>query len=186
MMKSFFALILTLVSLTAMAAPKYYITADVVRGTTGAQGSVCVANTVFFPGEQIVWRAIVFDAASQTQLNEEQVKKLGVRVTVSLENGTSLNMRLGLHPNNPKAPKRDLFWSVNYQIPAAGPLGTIKWTMATTDNEGNTGSFTPIGQEAGLNLLTITKPPAAALKTSALDAQAARAMPQVRARNPRA
>jgi mono/diheme cytochrome c family protein len=169
MMKSLFALVLALLSLTATAATKYYIVADVVRGAAGAQGSVCVANTVFFPGEQAVWRAIVFDAASHTPLSLEQAKSLGMRVTVSIDNGTNLNMRLGLHPPDPKAPTRALFWSINYPISAAAPVGTLKWTLTSTDSEGNTGSFTPIGQETGQNLLTIAKPAAAALKTSATD-----------------
>ncbi|MFM9971299.1 MAG: c-type cytochrome [Burkholderiales bacterium] len=157
-----FGALLLLLSCTALAAPKYYIAADIVRGTPGAQGPACVANTVFYPGEQIVWRAIVFDAATQTQLSEEQVKKLGIRVTIAMDNGANLNMRLGLHPPNPKAPKRDLFWSASYPIATTAALGNIKWSMATVDSDGNTGSYSPIGQEAGLNLLTIVKPAAGA------------------------
>jgi len=155
------ALALALCSLGAWAAPKYYIAADIVRGGIGAQGAVCVANTVFYPGESIVWRAVVFDAATHTQLSDEQVKKLGIRVSVALDNGTNLNMRLGLHPPNPKAPKRDLFWSANYPVAVTAALGNIKWSMTTTDSEGNTGNYSPIGQNADLNLLTIAKPAAA-------------------------
>ena len=48
----------------AQAAPKYFVQADVVRGAPGAQGAVCVANSVFYPGEQVVWRAKVFDTTT--------------------------------------------------------------------------------------------------------------------------
>lgn len=170
-LKSALALVMTLFSLAAVAASNYYIHADIVRGRTGAQGAICVANSVFFPGESVVWRALVFDAASQAALSEEQVKKLGVRVTIALDNGASLSMRLRLHPPDPKAPRQDRFWSVSYPIAANAPLGTIKWTMAATDNDGNTGSYAPIGQDAGLNLLTIAKPPVAAPRTASPDGQ---------------
>jgi hypothetical protein len=162
----FMALCLALASSGASAATKYYVTADVVRGTPGAQGPACVANTVFFPGEHIVWRAVVFDAATHTPLTEDQAKALGVRVSVQIDTGTTLNMRLGLHPPNPKAPNRQLFWSTGYPIPAGAPIGTMKWTLAVVDNNKDTGSFAPIGQDAGLNLLTIAKP--APAKTSAV------------------
>jgi len=165
-LNSVLAVALAFASLAAIAAPRYYISADIVRGQTGAQGTACVANTVFYPGEQIVWRAIVFDAASHEPLGVEEVKKLGIRVTVSLDNGTNLNMRLGLHPPDQKAPKRDLFWATNYPVAITAPLGTMKWTIAATDSEGNTGSYAPIGQEAGLNLLTIAKPAPGASPTA--------------------
>ena len=73
-----------------------------------------------------------------------------------------------LFRSDPKAPKRELFWSVNYMVPPTAPIGTIKWNMSVADKDGNTGSYTPIGQEAGLNLLTIAKP--AAAKTSSIGA----------------
>ena len=161
-------LALALTGANALAAQKYYISTDTVRGAAGAQGAVCVANAVFFPGEQIVWRAIVFDAATHKALSAEQIKDLGIRVNIAMDNGVNLNMRIGLHPPDPKAPKRELFWSVNYMVPPTAPIGTIKWNMSVADKDGNTGSYTPIGQEAGLNLLTIAKP--AAAKTSSIDA----------------
>lgn len=171
-MRSVLALALGFLSLTALAAPKYFLQADVVRGSAGAQGAVCVANSVFFPGEQVVWRAIVFDTATQTRLSEEQIKQLGLVVTVALENGTNLSLRYGLHPPDPNAPKREAFWSGSYQISADAPLGTLKWSMTAKDKDGNTGAFTPIGQDVGLSVLTIAKAQAAAPQAAPADGQA--------------
>lgn len=171
-MRSIFVWMAACFSLTALAAPKYFIQADVVRGSAGAQGAVCVANSVFFPGEQVVWRAVVFDLATQARLSEEQIKQLGLAVTVTLENGANLNMRYGLHPPDPNAPKREAFWSTSYQIPADAPVGTLKWSMTAKDKDGNTGAFTPIGQDVGLAVLTIAKAQAAAPQAAAADGQA--------------
>lgn len=143
---------ITLMALAGMAqaAPKYFVQADVVRGAPGAQGAVCVSNSVFYPGEHVVWRAQVFDMATGKALTEAQVKAAGLILTATLDNGVKSTLNYEAH-----GAKKDLFWAGGWQTTAKTPTGTLKWTVTAKDKAGNTASFQPIGQDAGLAVLTV-------------------------------
>lgn len=141
----------------AQAAPKYFVQADVVRGAPGAQGAVCVANSVFYPGEQVVWRAKVFDTTTGKELTEAQVKAAGLVLTASLDNGAKATLNYVPHGSNGKM---DLFWAGGWQTTGKTPTGTLKWTVTARDKAGNTATFQPIGQDVGLAVLTIAAKPA--------------------------
>ena len=137
----------------ALAAPSYFIQADTVRGAIGAQGAVCVANTVFHPGEQIVWRAYVYDGESGERLTQQQIQERGITVTATLETGEEASLNFVPHPPNVENP--DWFWAGGLIVPEDFPTGMVTYTLEATDAEGNSATFTPIGQDAGLNVLTI-------------------------------
>lgn len=151
--------LLALALSTALAAPGYFIQADTVRGAIGAQGAVCVAATVYHPGEQVVWRAYVYDAESGERLTQEQIEERGITVTAHLETGEQAQLNFLPHPG-PDAPNVDWFWAGGFVVPEDYPTGTVSYTLEASDDEGATGTFAPIGQDLGLNILTIV--PAAA------------------------
>lgn len=137
----------------AAAAPAYYIQADTVRGGEGVpRGAVCVANSVFFTGESIVWRAKVFDTATGEALTAEQVEQRGIKVVVSMDNGQSVDLAFQGHPPGADF---DMYFTGHFVIPDDAPTGTINWTLTATDNQGNSATFEPLGQKAGLALTTI-------------------------------
>lgn len=145
--------------------PVYRVTADVVTsgvGPPGVQGVGCVNQTVFFPGDRIVWRAVVADGQSGQPLTQAQIEARGVHVVVTTSDGTKLEMHLHPHPPPPNAPAHSLYWSVSTGIPATHPTGTLKWTVAVSDKDGHGVTFAPIGQDAGITVLTIAAKGAAA------------------------
>lgn len=162
----------------ASAATGYFVQADVVRGARGEpQGRVCVANTVFYPGEQIVWRAYVYDASTDERLTQEQIEARGITVTATLGNEVSVPLNFTPHPPG-DTPNKELFWAGGWQIPADYPTGMFEWTVEVQDEAGNTAVFEPIGHKIGLGSLTIVpaqaenQPPAQAQQPEAQQEQA--------------
>lgn len=141
----------------ALASSPYFVQMDTVRGSVAPQGAVCVANTVFVPNEQVVFRAYVFDAATGERISADAVADRGVRVTVEIDNGVEVALNYIPHPPG-EAPQKDTFWAGGWVVPADAPMGTLTWRLVVTDDAGNRAEFTPIGQAVGLNLLTITQP----------------------------
>ncbi|HZJ10211.1 MAG TPA: hypothetical protein VFD39_10990, partial [Trueperaceae bacterium] len=86
MRKLLIVLVLAVIGSLAFAqAPTYFVKADMVRAAEGAQGPVCVPNSVFFPGENIVFRAVVYDAATGEELMFDQVQERGITATVHMD-----------------------------------------------------------------------------------------------------
>lgn len=143
----------------------YRIFADVVTsgvGRPGVQGLNCVTQTVFFPGDAIVFRAVIADGPTGTPLTAADVARLGLVAAVSLSDGSKVPLKLGFHPPPPNAPAHNTYWSGSIRMPADHPTGTLKWTLTVTDNKGHSVAFVPMGQDNGETVLTIAqKAPAA-------------------------
>jgi hypothetical protein len=150
------ALVLTAVALAPSAASAqskplpYRIYADVV------QARVCVPKSVFNPGDTIVWRAEIDDAAG-VRLTAAQIKALGIQAVIALKDGTKLPLAFGIHPPFPNAPATDLYWAVAWYVKPDHPTGTLPWTLTVTDAAGNSVGFTPIGQVNGASVLTLAE-----------------------------
>src|SRR5690606_41984564 len=65
----------------AGAQAGYFVQADMVRGAANAMGAVCGPNSVFFPGEQIVFRAVVYDAATGQEMRHADIAARGIEAT---------------------------------------------------------------------------------------------------------
>lgn len=143
----------------------YRIVADVVTsglGRPGVQGANCVTQTVFFPGDVIVFRAVIADGPSGTPLSSADVARLGVVATVALSDGSKVTMGLKSHPPPPNAPAHNTYWSGSIRTAPDHPTGTLKWTLAVTDKAGHNVAFAPMGQDNGETVLTLAqKAPAA-------------------------
>jgi hypothetical protein len=138
----------------------YRIFADVVTagvGQPGVQGALCVNQTVFFPGDIVVFRAAIADGATGIPLTPVDVQERGLKVVVTLSDGTTVPVTLKTHPPPPNAPRHSTFWSGSTRIPATHPTGTLSWTLTATDRAGNSASFVPLGQDAGTTVLTIAQ-----------------------------
>ena len=153
---------------TAPAAAPLRVQADVVTSAVngkGVQGAICVQQSVFFPGDTVIFRAVVADA-NGTALTADQVKQRGVQVVVTTGEGAKIPLVYEMHPpEQVPAPVRAYYFAAAYHIAGEHPTGTLPWTMTVTDAAGHTVSFTPIGgAAAGLGALQIAAkaPPAAA------------------------
>lgn len=137
----------------------YRIYADVVTSGTskGVQGVACVQQNVFFPGDVIVWRAVIADAATGVALTPADVAQRGLQVVATLSDGTKVTLTLKNHPPPPNAPVHESYWSGTLLVKSDHPTGTMPWTLTTTDNQGKTGTFTPPGQASGAAVLTIAQ-----------------------------
>lgn len=141
----------------ALAQPTYFVKADMVRAEEGAQGAVCVPNSVFFPGEKIVFRAVVYDAATGEELGFDAIAERGITATVKLEGAEDIAM---FYPPASEMPP-DLpagaadYFRGPWPIPQDAPAGMYGWTVEVTDAEGNTAVFTPIGAMIGAGSVTI-------------------------------
>lgn len=143
---------------TSAFANTYFLQMATVRGGTGAKGPVCVSNTVFQPGEAVVFQAYVFDAVTGARLTPDAVEQRGIKLTVTFDDGMTIDLKYGAHPPSAPAANQDHFWTGAWDIPVDVAAGTYNWTMSVSDNAGHTDTFTPIGQGVGLNQLTIAKP----------------------------
>lgn len=149
-------------SLAWAQAPTYFIKADMVRGAQGAQGAVCVPNSVFFPGEMIVFRTVVYDAATGEELKFDEVNARGITATVHMEGMEPMPMFFpppseggeGEEGEEGPPPGADFFRGP-WAIPADFPAGMYGWTIEVTDTEGNTAEFVPIGASFGAGSITI-------------------------------
>lgn len=139
---------------------KYRIYADTVTsgiGRPGVQGVNCVNQTVFFPGDTVVFRAVIADGPTGRPLTRDDVQRLGVQAVVTLSDGTKLPLRLESHPPPPNAPAHKIYWAGAAPIPADHPTGALTWTVTVSDKSGHSTTFTPMGQEAGVAVLTIAQ-----------------------------
>jgi hypothetical protein len=145
----------------ALAGDKTYrMFADVVTsgvGRPGVQGVGCVSQSVFFPGDTIIFRAVIADGASGTPLSVADVARLGLVATVSLSDGTKVPLHLGSHPPPAVAPAHGTYWAASLSTRSDHPTGTLKWTLTVTDNAGHTVIFEPLGQANGASVLTLAQ-----------------------------
>ncbi len=154
-MVRFTALLAALLTLSVAfaQAPTYFVHADMVRGAQGAQGAVCVANAVFNPGEWVIFRAVVYDAATGEELRHEQIAELGLTATVNVDGVGEIDMFYP--PMEEGAPPAISFFRGPWPIPEDMAMGEYSWNIEVQDADGNAVTFTPIGQGAGLSSITI-------------------------------
>ncbi len=157
-------LALMLAASGAWAKSAYFIQADLVRGAVGAMGAVCVANAVFLPGEQMVWRAYVYDFETGDLLTQEDIDAKGIKVYGELDSGIKIGLNYIPHP--PGSPDTELFWAAGWQIPEDYATGTYHWSVVVEDAAGNTATYTPMGVSVGLGSISIVAPPAASTSTT--------------------
>ena len=122
----------------AQQAQKLFIDGDIVRGNTamGATGPICVLNSQFKRGENVVFRMRV------RTVNGELLDEKGVKsITVELTDGRKLNARYGGHP--PRSPT-DFFWTAAWMIPEGFPTGTLGYKVTATDMHGNSQTWEPM------------------------------------------
>lgn len=141
-------------------APAYFVKADMVRAAQGAMGPVCVINSVFFGGEMVVFRAIVYDAATGEELKFDQVLERGITLTVHVDSVDPIVM---FYPPPGAAgaegpPPGAEFFRGTWPIASDFPTGSYGWHIDITDAAGNVGEFQPIGAAIGLSNLTIQPP----------------------------
>ena len=155
------ALVVVMGSLALAQAPTYFVKADMVRGAQGAMGPVCVPNSVFFNGEMIVFRAVVYDAATGEELLFDEVQARGITATVVMDGRENAAMFFpppgGGEAADGPPPGADFFRGP-WAIPADFPAGMYTWHIEVTDAQGNTATFDPIGGAIGLNNITIQAP----------------------------
>ncbi len=150
-LRSFTASLLLLVaafgaSRSEAAQPAFRVMSDIV-----AEG-VCVHQSVFAPGDTIIWRAEVQDDDG-VPIPAGAIKARGIKAIVTLSDGTAFALR----PPEAHAPASEVFWTVPWQVPRHHRTGTLPWTLTVTDRSGGKTVFTPIGQAAGAAVLTIAK-----------------------------
>lgn len=169
------------VSTAAAQAPAYFVKADMVRGAQGARGPACVPNSVFFGGEMVVFRAIVYDAATGEELKFDEVQARGITATVVIDGVEPMQMfyppPMGEGEGAPPAegegappaeggppaegegpPPGADFFRGPWTVPADFPAGMYTWHIEVTDSAGNTATFEPIGAQVGLPSLIIQPP----------------------------
>ncbi len=146
-----FALLLAVgASAPAMAqtAPAFRVMADVVAS------QICIPQSIFAPGDTIVFRAEV-DDDNGVRITADQIKARGITAVVTLKDGTQVPLRFGIHPPFPNVPATDTYWGGAYYVKPDHPTGTLPWSLTVSDSSGAKATFTPIGQPAGLSVLTI-------------------------------
>jgi hypothetical protein len=125
------------------------------RNGKGAQGAICVQQSAFFPGDWVVFRAVVSDA-NGTPLTADQIAQRGVKVSVKTAEGATFSLQFGPHPPpDVPAPQHDNYFVATYHIAADHPTGNLPWTLTVMDAQNRTLTFNPIGQAAGLAVLQI-------------------------------
>lgn len=126
-------------------------------GPPGIQGANCVNQSVFFPGDVIIFRAVITDGPTGKPLMAADAQQRGLKAVVTLSDGTTVPLRIGPHPPFPNAPVHATYWAAGTHIAPTHPTGTLKWTLLVTDAAGHSTSFTPPGQDAGAAVLTIAQ-----------------------------
>jgi hypothetical protein len=134
-------------------APAYFVHADMVRGAQDAQGAVCVANAVFHPGEWVIFRAVVYDAATGEELSHDAIAERGLTATVMVEGLEPIAMFYP--PKEEGTPEGMYFFRGPWPIPADMAMGQYVWNIEVRDADGNVVGFSPIGQTVGLSAITI-------------------------------
>ena len=134
--------LLALGSMALAQAPTYFVKADMVRGAQGAQGPVCVPNSVFFNGEMIVFRAVVYDAATGEELKSDEVNARGITATVYMDGRDPTPMFFPPPAEGDHALRSGVHWidvmivyTSNVQVEAGGHAGVaarahndVPWT----------------------------------------------------------
>ncbi len=139
----------------ALANPTYFVKADMVRADGPVlHGPVCVPNSVFYPGEKIVFRASVIDAATGAELAFEDVQARGLKASVKVEGHDDVPMFFA-PAGGADMPPGPSFFRGPWVIPADAPAGAYAWHVEVIDAQGNTATFEPIGQAFGGNSVTI-------------------------------
>jgi|GEM_PF-1501427 hypothetical protein len=136
----------------------YRVFADVVTsgvGRPGVQGVPCVAQSVFFPGDTIVFRAVIADGPSGTPLSSADIERLGVQAVVTLSDGSRVPLKFESHPPVPNAPVHRSYWAGALHTAPDHPTGTLKWTLNITDKAGHHVTFVPLGQDVGAAVLQL-------------------------------
>ncbi|MEW6047606.1 MAG: hypothetical protein AB1609_14170 [Bacillota bacterium] len=107
---------------------------SIVQGSTNApRERVCVLNSRYLHGEEIVWRIKVIDPVTGEAMDDKQLK----RVWVELADGQVVEARYGPHPRtNPT----DYFWATSWVIPPGYPSGVLDYTIYAEAKDGRTGS----------------------------------------------
>jgi hypothetical protein len=144
----------------AQSSAPFRLVADTVTSgnNPGLQGVACVNQTVFFPGDVVVFRAVVADGPSGTPLTQAEVTSRGITAVVTTSEGRTIPLRFGIHPPpNVQAPKRAPYWSGTMPISRDHSVGTLPWSITVTDNTGAKTTYSPIGQDAGVSVLTIAE-----------------------------
>lgn len=136
------------------ASPTYFVKADMVRAAEGAMGPVCVPNTVFIPGEKIVFRAAVIDAMTGEELTIDQIQARGVQAVVKLEGHDDIGMFFP-PPGGQDSPPGPSFFRGPWVIASDAPAGTYSWHIEVTDAQGNSATFEPLGMAFGSTAVTI-------------------------------
>lgn len=133
----------------------YFIVADVLRGPTETGSTPGVQTNLFRRGQQVVWRAEVFDTATREPVGlrgrmPKEIEALGLRVEVHLSNGLVLPMRYGVRPGLRKGERPTVvgYWSTSWRIPDDHPTGLLRWWVVATDSTGLSSQFQPI--DAGI------------------------------------
>lgn len=143
------------------------VVADVVSSAVNGpavQGAICVSQSVFFPGNTVIFRAVVSDA-SGTPLTGDQLSARGVKVVVTTSEGAQIPLVYQIHPPPPiPAPAREYYYAAAYHISLDHPTGMLRWTMTVTDAQGQTVKFMPIGDNPGNGVLQIAAKAAPAAK----------------------
>jgi len=130
-------------SAQAQELQKLFVEGDIVRGNTalGATGPICVLNSQFKRGENVVFRTRVRNQMGQL-LDDKGIKS----IEVTLTDGQKFNARYGGHP--PRSPQ-DYFWTSAWMIPKDFPTGTFGYKVTVTDMAGNSQSWDPIKEQRG-------------------------------------
>lgn len=133
--------------------PKYFVHADMVRGAQGAMGAVCVINSVFYPGEWIIFRTVVVDAATGEELGHDAIAELGLQAKVVIDGVADIDMFFP--PADAAMPPDMYFFRGPWTVPDDLAMGEYRWNVIVSDAAGNEVTFAPIGQGVGLSSITI-------------------------------
>lgn len=130
---------LTNADAVAQDGQAYVIVSDVLRGGGGEPqlGPGCAESSVFVTGEEVVWRAVVFNAQTGEIINSpEDVAAHGLTMEVFLEGQDApFEMSHGIHPPNADAADQIYYWSESWDVPGDF-AGKFKYTITVNGNEG--------------------------------------------------
>lgn len=131
----------------AQEGQRYVIVSDVLRGGGGERkGPGCVENSVFQGGEEIVWRAVVFDGQTGQLINGlDEVSGLGLKMTVTVDGIDQVfEMAHGVHPRNADPADQINYWSESWVVPP-DVSGKFKYSITVEDSSGGKGALQFLG-----------------------------------------
>ena len=132
----------------AQEGQDYVIVSDVIRGSGGEPtGPSCVETNLFERGEQVVWRAVVFDASTGEMVNTpDAVESRGLQLTAQPEGQDAIEMEFGPHPPGASSEDQIFYWTATWVIPP-NVNGKLKYTLTVEDADGGQGTFELLGQK---------------------------------------